>query len=98
MLSGKKQKFKEIWAIDFEYIALHGNRPEVVCLVAWELISRRTIRLWQDKLNQLSSPPYGIGEDSLIIAYYASAESNCHLVLGWELPVNPGTPAFHKQK
>lgn len=88
MIAGNNQKFKEIWVIDFEYIALHGNRPEVVCLVAWELISRRTIRLWQDKLNQLSSPPYGIGEDSLIIAYYASAESNCHLALGWELPVN----------
>ncbi|MFA4904056.1 MAG: DNA polymerase [Desulfobaccales bacterium] len=36
----------------------------------------------------MKSPPYNIDKNSLIVAYYASAEMGCHIFLGWDLPVN----------
>ncbi|MEL0067578.1 MAG: DNA polymerase I, partial [Gammaproteobacteria bacterium] len=80
--------YKSIWLVDFEFIAKEGNIPEVVCLVAHDLVSGMIIRSWQDELYRLSKPPYDISNDSLFIAYYASAEFGCHLSLGWGLPVN----------
>ena len=80
--------FKEVWAVDFEFRAADGEQPAPVCLVARELASGRILRIWEDDLRQLRQPPYSVGPDSLIIAYYASAEMGCHLALGWELPTN----------
>jgi hypothetical protein len=57
-------------------------------MVAKELISGRTIRLWQDELRAAASPPFDSGPGTLFIAYYASAEIGCHLALGWEIPAN----------
>jgi hypothetical protein len=31
-------------------------------------------------------PPYGTAADTLLIAYYSSAEWGCHLALGWPMP------------
>ncbi len=36
----------------------------------------------------MKSPPYALDKDSLVVAYYASAEMGCHLSLGWPMPVN----------
>ena len=83
----KLNDFPEIWLVDFEFRAPSGCNPEPVCLVARELRSGRTIRLWQDQLKG-SCPPYPVGEDALFIAYYASAELGCHLSLGWPMPYN----------
>lgn len=80
--------FQEVWCVDFEFGALPGERPGPVCLVAWELVSGRKLRVWQDDLNRLQAPPYPMGKDSLFVAYYASAEMGCHLSLGWPMPVN----------
>jgi DNA polymerase I-like protein with 3'-5' exonuclease and polymerase domains len=43
--------------------------------------------LWQPDLQRRREPPYPIGPDALFVAYYASAEFGCHLVLGWPLPI-----------
>lgn len=77
--------FPEVWAVDFEFAAREGARPDPVCLVAWELRSGRKLRLWRNQFGPY--PPYSIGTDSLFIAYYASAEVGCHLTLGWPQPV-----------
>ena len=83
------KSFQQVWLVDFEFIAPDGERPDpVVCLVAKELISGKIIRLWGDMLRRLKHPPYTIGGESLFVAYYASAEFNCHLSLGWSLPNN----------
>ncbi len=82
------QEFNEVWLVDFEFAALNGNNPEVVCLVAHDLASGKQIHIWQDELESMTSPPYSIDEDTLFVAYYASAEIGCHLSLGWELPIN----------
>jgi hypothetical protein len=76
--------FQEIWTGDFEFIAHAGEHPIPVCLVARGLLSRRTIRLWQNQLGK--DPPYPVGRDVLFVSFAADAELSCHLVLGWPLP------------
>ena len=76
--------FREIWIVDFEYLALEGEHPEPVCLVALELRSRRKIRLWRDEMGD--SPPYDVSVESLFVAFASDSEMKCHLALGWELP------------
>jgi hypothetical protein len=78
--------YREIWAVDFEFIADPGERPAPVCMVAMELRSRRVIRLWQDDLRSLKEAPFNTGPNSLFVAYYASAEIGCFLALGWSVP------------
>jgi DNA polymerase I len=75
--------FREIWLVDFEFMAGSGERPDPVCLCARELRSGRELRLWRE-LGPV--PPYPIDAGSLFVAYYASAELGCHLALGWPLP------------
>ena len=58
--------------------------PVPVCMVARELISNRLVRLWQDELG--AEPPFPINDDTLFVAYFASAELGCFLALGWPLP------------
>jgi DNA polymerase I len=76
--------YREIWAVDFEFRSEAGERPDPVCLVAWELKSGRKIRLWRDQFGAV--PPYATDANVLFVAYYASAEIGCHLTLGWPMP------------
>src|SRR3954453_16970725 len=79
--------YREVWAVDFEYNAEGGNRPIPRCLVARELRSGRTIRVWEDELLRMRQPPYPTDAGVLFVAYYASAEIGCHLALGWPVPL-----------
>jgi len=85
MIVGNRE-FKEVWAVDFEFSAAPGNIPTPICLVALELSSGRKLRIWEDGLRGRTSAPYPTNADSLVVAYYASAEMGCHLALGWDLP------------
>jgi hypothetical protein len=75
-----------VWAVDFEFTARAGERPIPLCCVAREVRSGRLSRLWLAD-GAPTEPPYGIGPDTLFVAYYASAELGCHLALNWPLPV-----------
>src|SRR6516162_9830995 len=77
--------FREIWALDFEFVSETGARPVPVCMVARELSSNKLIRLWQDELG--AAPPFSVDDDTLFVAYFASAEVGCFLELGWPVPV-----------
>ena len=77
-------QFRELWCVDFEYHSAPGGQPTPVCLVARELRSDRVVRLWRTDFQ--SVPPYPTDRGSLFIAYHASAETGCHLALGWPLP------------
>jgi hypothetical protein len=81
-------KFNEIWLVDFEFKADLGEKPRPICLVALELKSGRLLRIWEDKLLRMTTPPYPINQGVLFVAYYASAEIGCHLALGWPVPPN----------
>ena len=76
--------YREIWLVEFEFVAQPGERPDPVCLCALELRSGRLVRCWRDELGR--APPYSTGPDALFVAYFASAELGCHLALGWEQP------------
>ena len=80
------RQYREAWAVDFEFTAPPGSRPVPICLVAQELRSRRLVRLWLAD-GAPAAPPYGLGPDTLLVAYFSSAEWGCHLALGWSLPV-----------
>jgi DNA polymerase-1 len=77
--------FREIWALDFEFVSESGARPVPVCMVARELISGRLLRLWRDELGL--APPFRTDDQVLFITFYAPAEWSCFLALGWPLPV-----------
>ena len=81
-------RFAEVWLIDFEFTAPDGETPRPVCLVAHEVRSNRRLRVWEDELRAMKQPPFSVGPESLVAAYYASAEIGCFLTLGWTLPTN----------
>jgi len=54
-------------------------------MVAREYYSGQLQRLWLDGIDKPACP-LPMGENSLYVAYYASAEMNCHLALDWPLP------------
>jgi DNA polymerase-1 len=70
----------------FEDASRSGERPRPTCMVAKELRSGQTWRLWRGKFE--STPPFPIGPDALFVAYYASAELGCFRALGWPMPAN----------
>jgi len=55
-------------------------------MVARELNTGRLLRVWRDELYQMTAPPFPIDQSSLFVAYNASAEFSCFLVLGWDMP------------
>ncbi len=43
--------------------------------------------MWEQELRDSQLPPYSLGKNSLLVAYYASAEMGCHLELHWPMPI-----------
>ena len=76
----------EVWVIDCEFQSNAGSRPFVVCLCGVELYSNRRIRLFHDELLSMRHPPFGVGKDTALVAFFSSAEFSCFLQLGWPLP------------
>ena len=77
--------FSEVWCTDFEYYSgrgltnggVDGDPITPLCVVAHEVRTGRTIRLWQDELGPF--PPYRLDAGALIISYGLAAEFSCHL-------------------
>ena len=80
--------YRHVIAADFEFnFGGHaGNRPCPVCMVAKELHTGQTGRLWRAEFDTV--PPFPISADSLFVAFYASAELGCFKALGWPMPAN----------
>ena len=88
--------FRHVVVADFEFefgghaaaeeAGRSGERPRPVCMVAKELLSGQTWRLWRGEFGP--TPPFPIGSDGLFVAYYASAELGCFGALGWARPEN----------
>ena len=75
-----------VWAVDFEFTALPGERPLPVCVVAKEIHTGHTIRQWLWQMPHPSEPPFPIDEHALFVAFVASAELGCFRALGWPTP------------
>jgi hypothetical protein len=78
--------FDQIWLVDFEFQTPPGERPTPLCMVAKEFRTGRIIRLWSDQLRNSPEPPFLCDSNSLIVAYFASAELGCFLALNWPIP------------
>ncbi len=80
-----------IFLIDFEFhpkARREGNPPEPVCLVVREYITGAVWRYWRKDLQVMQEAPFPHGDGALVVAYYASAEMDCFLAIGWPLPTN----------
>jgi hypothetical protein len=77
--------YRRLWCCDFEFAAGPGERPRPLCVVAKEVRTGALVRLWLTG-GAPAAPPYDIGPDSLVIAFYSSAEWGCHLALNWAMP------------
>jgi hypothetical protein len=77
--------YREIWLPDFEFYAPPGERPQPLCMVAREVVSGREVRRWLAEAPP-AAPPWGTGRDTLLVAFYASAELGCALALQWPMP------------
>jgi hypothetical protein len=80
--------FRHVWCVDFEFQCEDGERPRPICMVAKEVFTGETRRLWRDDLLRLKEAPFESGSDAVMVAYLASAELGCLLQLGWPLPHN----------
>lgn len=79
--------FKQIWCCDFEFAVSGGDLPKPKCMVMIEYFSGQKIRLDMNQLESQEEAPVDFNENSLLVAYYASAEISCFLSLNWKLPV-----------
>ncbi|WP_157054146.1 DNA polymerase [Ruegeria sp. 6PALISEP08] len=79
-------RFREIWLLDFEFRSPSGHCPRVVCMVARELRTNRILRMWEFELRGLATAPFSVGDDALIVCYFAPAEMGCFVDLGWPPP------------
>jgi len=80
--------FKEIWCCDFEYQHRVGELPVPICMVVHEINSGTKIRLWLDQLENETKAPFPVGDDSLFVAFFATAEFSCFHALSWDLPIH----------
>lgn len=79
----------DVICIDFEFRPFgrsEGNPIEVICMVAYRPSTDEYFRLWRDALYALKLPPFPIGPEVTLVAYYASAEIACFQALSWPLP------------
>jgi len=78
--------YRAIIAVDFEFEfgGNAGNHSRPVCMVAKELRTGKTWRIWRGEFG--TSPPFSTGPETLIVAYMASAELGCFRTLGWPMP------------
>lgn len=86
-LDNLRRHYDSVWCVDFEYYTgISGaDAPSPICMVAHELFSGKTIRVWLWG-GAVTACPIPTDNRSLYIAFYASAEITCHLGLGWPVP------------
>ena len=86
--------FKHVVAVDFEFefgghttleaAGRSGERPRPVCMCAKDLRTGQEWKLFRGEFG--SQAPFPTGPDSVLIAYYSSAELGCFRALGWLRP------------
>ena len=83
IVNGIDLPFDDVVFEDFEFIAVPGERPDVVCMVFHSLRTGQTTRRWRTQLNDRL--PYET-EGTLVVSFVFNAEGTCHLSLGQPLP------------
>ena len=81
-------RFDRVWLVDFEFGSGNSRHdaPEPRCMVARDYLSGETVRLWLDGGVTTPVCPITLDDRSLYVAFYAAAETSCHVSLGWPMP------------
>lgn len=79
----KDLPFQDIYAIDFEFFGNDGDIPKIVCMVTQNIKTMEISRVWCDQLLEMKTPPFILGENTLLITYFAPAEIQSMLALDW---------------
>ena len=80
--------FRKIYALDFEYCGLDGEIPHIVCMVTEDLHTGELRRFWREELYKMKTPPFETGENVALVCYFAPAEVQSMLALGWDIDVS----------
>jgi len=84
----KNLPFQNIYAIDFEFFGNDGDLPTIVCMVIQNIKTNKIYRVWHDQLLKMKTPPFNMGENTLLITYFAPAEIQSMLTLDWSTNVS----------
>ena len=84
----KDLPFQNIYAIDFEFYGNDGDIPKIVCMVIQNIKTMEISRVWYDQLLEMKIPPFNMGENTLLITYFAPAEIQSMLALNWSTEVS----------
>jgi hypothetical protein len=77
--------FREVWCVDTEFHAPPGERPKPICLCARELFTGTALQQWLwDDVGPLQ--PFYVDDETLFVAYFASAELGTFLACNWPMP------------
>ncbi len=79
----KDLPFQDIYAIDFEFFGNDGDIPKIVCMVTQNIKTMEISRVWCDQLLEMKTSPFIMGENTLLITYFAPAEIQSMLALNW---------------
>jgi hypothetical protein len=77
--------FRDLWVLDSEFHAPPGERPKPICLAARELRTGTRVQRWLWDEPE-SRQPFYTHEESLAVAYFASAEWGVYLACDWPIP------------
>ena len=79
--------YEHCWLVDFEFGAGDSGHdaPEPRCMVAHDYLTGEKIRMWLDGTAHPACP-LTLDDRSLYVAFYAAAETSCHVSLGWPMP------------
>ncbi|MFM8469171.1 MAG: DNA polymerase I, partial [Limisphaerales bacterium] len=55
-------------------------------MVAYDIVTGIYIRWGPKELVLGSTPPFTMGDDTLVVTFFGSAEMGCFLALGWPMP------------
>lgn len=84
----RTDEFNSIWCVDFEYSCPPGEKPSPICMVAYEIKTDKKLRHWFNEFGESLNEVIYFGSRDLLVAYYASAELGCFLVLNFPPPKN----------
>jgi DNA polymerase I len=82
----KIEDFEEKWVVDYEFYTSPQNLPVPICYCAYEINSGKAIKKWIEG-GKDKKPEYSTTDNSLFIAFGASAEMGCHIVLDYPIPL-----------
>ncbi len=80
--------FRKIYAIDFEFYGKDGEIPQIVCMVTQDLRFSDVKRYWREDLYKMKTSPFETGGDIALVSYFAPAEVQSILALGWDIDVS----------